>query len=317
VLWLSVRDLSRALADVVREVSRSVITIYTVRPTLESFFGLAPMVGAGSGFIVREGLAVTNYHVVRGASGVEVVYGDGVRGGGRVLAYDPARDLALLSIDRRDVKPIKLGDSDRLEPGELVLVVGSPLGLQGPSVSLGVVSAVGRTLVDQESGVILEDLIQTDAAINPGNSGGPVVNANGEAVGVTTAIIARAQGIGFAIPINSVKRFIAMIERYGRPLRAWIGVYVAPLTAEIASMLGVTVREGVVVVRVMPRTPAHIHGLREGDVIVKARGRRVKSVRELREAIEDSIDQGCVELEVLRGHTRIEDCIPVVVEEIP
>jgi serine protease Do len=317
VLWLSVRDLSRALADVVREVSRSVITIYTVRPTLESFFGLAPMVGAGSGFIVREGLAVTNYHVVRGASGVEVVYSDGVRGSGRVLAYDPVRDLALLSIDRRDVKPIRLGDSDRLEPGELVLVVGSPLGLQGPSVSLGVVSAVGRTLVDQESGVILEDLIQTDAAINPGNSGGPVVNASGEAVGVTTAIIARAQGIGFAIPINSVKRFIAMIERYGRPLRAWIGVYVAPLTAEIASMLGVTVREGVVVVRVMPRTPAHIHGLREGDVIVKARGRRVKSVRELREAIEDSIDQGCVELEVLRGHTRIEDCIQVVVEEIP
>ncbi|MCC6044090.1 MAG: trypsin-like peptidase domain-containing protein [Desulfurococcaceae archaeon] len=313
---MSMRDLSRALAEVVREVSRSVITIYTVRPSLESFFGLTPLVGAGSGFIVGEGLAVTNYHVVRGAGVVEVVYGDGVRGGGRVLAHDPGRDLALLAVDRRDVKPIRLGDSDKLEPGELVLVVGSPLGLQGPSISLGVVSAIGRTLVDQESGVILEDLIQTDAAINPGNSGGPIVNASGEAVGVTTAIIARAQGIGFAIPINTVRRFIAMIEKYGRPLRAWIGVYVAPLTAEIASMLGVAVKEGVVVVRVMPRTPAHIHGLREGDVIVKAAGRKVKSVRELREAIEDSVDQGCVELEVLRGRSKIEDCVPVVVEEI-
>ncbi len=287
-----------------------------MRPTLESFLGLAPLVGAGSGFIVREGLAVTNYHVVKGVGGVEIVYSDGVRGRGRVLAHDPTRDLALLSIDRRDVKPIRLGDSDKLEPGELVLVVGSPLGLQGPSISLGVVSAIGRTLVDQESGVILEDLIQTDAAINPGNSGGPIVNASGEAVGVTTAIIARAQGIGFAIPINNVKRFMAMVERYGRPLRAWIGVYVAPLTAEIASMLGVDAKEGVVVVRVMPRTPAQMYGLREGDVIVKAGGRSVKRVRDLREAIEDSVDQGCVELEVLRGYSRIEECVPVVVEEI-
>ncbi len=314
---MSIRDLSRALAEVVKEISSSVITIYTIRPSLESFFGLAPLVGAGSGFIVREGLAVTNYHVVRDARGVEVVYSDGVRGEGRVLAQDPGRDLALLAVNRRDVKSIRLGDSDKLEPGELVLVIGSPLGLQGPSISLGVISAIGRTLVDQESGIILEDLIQTDAAINPGNSGGPIVNANGEAVGVTTAIIARAQGIGFAIPINTVKRFIAMVEKYGKPLRAWIGVYVAPLTAEIASMLGTPVREGVIIVRVMPRTPAHMYGLREGDVIIKATGKRIKNVRELREAIEDSVDKGCVELEILRGRSRIEDCIPIIVEELP
>lgn len=313
---MAIRDISRALAEVVREVSSSVVTIYTVRPSLEAFFGLSPLVGAGSGFIVREGLVVTNYHVVKGAGGVEIVYSDGVRGSGRVVAFDPSRDLALLSIDRRDVKPLRLGDSDKLEPGELVLVIGSPLGILGPSISLGVVSATGRTLVDHESGVILEDLIQTDAAINPGNSGGPIVNVSGEAVGVTTAIIARAQGIGFAIPINSVKRFMAMIERYGRPFRAWIGVYVAPLTAEIASMLGVNVKEGVVVVRVVRGTPAHRYGLREGDVIVKAGGRGVKSVRELREAIEDSVEAGCVELEIVRGYSRFEDCIPVVVEEV-
>jgi len=311
-----IRDLSRALAEVVRDVSVSVITIYTVRPTIESLFGLGPMVGAGSGFIVGEGLAVTNYHVVREAGRVDIVYSDGVRGFGRIIAFDPSRDLALLAVDRRDVRPLKLGNSDELRPGELVLVVGSPLGLTGPSVSLGVVSAIGRTLVDHESGVILEDLIQTDAAINPGNSGGPVVNVNGEAVGVTTAIVARAQGIGFAIPINSVKRFIVMLEKYGRPLRAWIGVYVAPLTRDIASMLGIDVSEGVVVVRVARGTPAHRYGVREGDVIVKAGGRRVKSVRELREAIEDSIERGCVNLEIVRGRSVVEECIPVVVEEI-
>ncbi|MEM1677344.1 MAG: trypsin-like peptidase domain-containing protein, partial [Nitrososphaerota archaeon] len=119
-------------------------------------------------------------------------------------------------------KPVRLGDSDKVRVGEIVIAIGSPLGLLGPNVSLGVVSALGRTI--EGEGIILEDLIQTDAAINPGNSGGPLVNVEGEVIGVTTAIIPFAQGIGFAIPINTVKRFIEMIYRYGKPVRAYIGV---------------------------------------------------------------------------------------------
>ncbi|MDM7274998.1 MAG: trypsin-like peptidase domain-containing protein [Thermoprotei archaeon] len=317
MIWRpNIRELSKALADIVGEVSKSVVTIYTVKPALDAFFGLRAIAGAGSGFVVGEGLIITNYHVVRGASKVDLVYADGVKSEGRILASDPHKDLALLESRRAGVKPLKLGDSDIMKPGEMVLVVGSPLGITGPSISLGVVSAVGRTLVDEERGIILEDLIQTDAAINPGNSGGPIVNMDGEAVGVTTAIIATAQGIGFAIPINTVKRFMFIVEKYGRPIRAWIGVYVAPLTADIATTIGASVSEGLVVVRVMPGTPAHRYGLREGDIIVKARGVKVKSVRELREAIEDSVEEGCVDLEIYRGGRKYVDCIPVVVEEI-
>ncbi|MEM1939584.1 MAG: trypsin-like peptidase domain-containing protein [Acidilobaceae archaeon] len=308
--------LSRALADIVREVSRGVVTIYTVRPALDAFFGLRAVAGAGSGFIISEGLIATNYHVVSGATRVEIVYSDGLRDIGSLLAYDPSRDIALLQTRRRDLEPLKLGDSDKIEPGELLLAIGSPLGLAGPSISLGVVSATGRTLIDEESGVILEDLIQTDAAINPGNSGGPLVNMNSEVVGVTTAIIARAQGIGFAIPVNSVKRFIAMIEKYGKPFRAWIGVYAAPLTRDLASIMGIDIVEGVVIAKVIPGTPAHRFGLREGDVIVKARGRSIRSVRDLREAIEDSISEGCVVLEIVRRQRKFEECIPIVIEEI-
>ncbi|MCX8195676.1 MAG: trypsin-like peptidase domain-containing protein [Acidilobaceae archaeon] len=311
---MDIARLSESLAELVREISRGVVTIYTVVPTLDLFLGGA-WAGAGSGFVIGEGLIATNYHVVRGASGVNVVYSDGTKEGAQILAYDPTKDLALLTAERR-VSPLKLGDSDKLRPGELVLAVGSPLGMAGPSISLGVVSAVGRSIIDERAGIFLEDLIQTDAAINPGNSGGPIVNMQGEVVGVTTAIIATAQNIGFAIPVNSVRRFILMLQRFGRPIRAWIGVYVAALTPELSSSLGVNVKEGVVVARIAPGTPAHRRGLRPGDVIVRARGRPVRKVRDLREAVEDSAEEGCVELEIIRGQRKIEDCVPVLIEEI-
>ncbi|MCS7106709.1 MAG: trypsin-like peptidase domain-containing protein [Acidilobaceae archaeon] len=312
---MDLAELSSSLAGIVREVAKGVVTIYTVAPTLDIFFGGGAIAGSGSGFVIGEGLVVTNYHVVRNAGRVELVYSDGVRESAEILAYDPSRDIALLS-SRRIMSPLRLGDSDKLSPGELVLAIGSPLGLVGPSISLGVVSAVGRSIIDEPSGVFLEDLIQTDAAINPGNSGGPIVNMKGEVVGVTTAIIARAQNIGFAIPVNSVRRFILMLQRFGRPVRAWIGVYVAALTPELSSSLGVPVKEGVVIARVVPGTPAYRRGLREGDVIVRARGRQVKRVRDLREAVEDSAGEGCVKLEILRGQRKMEDCVPVLLEEI-
>lgn len=310
---MNLRELSDSLSSLVSEVSGSVVTIYTVKPSIESFFGLQPLRGAGSGFVIGEKLIATNYHVVGGASEVEILYADGMRESGEIVAFDPSRDIALVAVER-SVRPLRLGDSDRLAPGELVLVVGSPLGLAGPSISLGVVSAVGRTISDQASGIVLEDLIQTDAAINPGNSGGPMINARGEVVGMTTAMIMGAQGIGFAIPINSIKRFVSVLKKFGRPIRAWIGVYVAPLTPGLSAMMRAGVSEGVVVMRVVPGTPAYRRGLREGDIIVRARGRPVRSVRELREAIEDSVEDGCVELEIVRERRRLEDCVPIVVE---
>ncbi|MEL9940333.1 MAG: trypsin-like peptidase domain-containing protein [Ignisphaera sp.] len=305
--------ISSDISRLVEDIKESVVTIITEIPHLFTLFGYRPFTGFGSGFVIEPGYIITNAHVVRNAVSVNVLYHDGSSEEATVLAVDHQRDLALLRV-RRSVKPIELGDSDAVKVGELVLAIGSPLGLPGPSVTLGVVSATGRTIVGED--IILEDLIQTDAAINPGNSGGPLINVEGQAIGVTTAIIPYAQGIGFAIPINSVRRFLEMLRRFGRPVRVWIGVYVAPLNPTTASVLSLPASEGVVVVRVVPGSPAYRARIREGDVIVKANGKSVKSVKDLRIAIEESIDKGYVELELYRGRSVIRLEVPIMIEEL-
>ncbi len=310
---MELSEISRSLADMVSRVAPSVVTIFAVVPRLDAFLQLRPVEGVGSGFVVGEdGLLVTNFHVVGGASRIRILFPDGEAGWARVVAADPYRDLALLRSERRGLRPLKLGDSDRLRVGDLVFAVGSPLGMPGPTVTMGVVSATGRSIVGEK--VFLEDLIQTDAAINPGNSGGPLVNAEGEAVGVTTAVIPYAQGIGFAIPINTVKRFITMVERYGKPLRAWIGIYVAQITPHVSSAYNLPVKEGLIVVRVVPGTPAHSAGIKQGDIIVSVNNLKVSKPRDLRRAVEDSIDKGDVTLEILRKEKRHTVKVPIMVE---
>ena len=306
-------EVSKAIAELVERIKDSVITVVTEVPHPAMFFGERPATGFGSGFVFALGYAITNAHVVRSATRINVLYADGSSEESTVLAVDPTKDLALIEVTL-GAKPIRLGDSDTVRVGDIVLAIGSPLGLPGPSVTLGVVSALGRTIAGEE--IILEDLIQTDAAINPGNSGGPLVNAQGEAIGVTTAIVPYAQGIGFAIPINTVKRFLDMLRKYGRPIRAWIGVYVASVTKTVATMMRLPVSEGVIVVKVVPGTPAHKARMREGDVIVKAGGREVRKVKDLREAIEDSVDRGYIDLEVVRGGKLIEVRVPIIVQEL-
>jgi S1-C subfamily serine protease len=301
------------IARIVNNIKESVVTIATEIPHILSLFGYKEFTGFGSGFVIEPGYVITNAHVVRGAARVVILYHDGVSEEAEVIALDSQRDLALLRIDR-NIKVASLGDSDSINVGEIVLAIGSPLGLPGPSVTLGVVSAVGRTIIGED--IILEDLIQTDAAINPGNSGGPLVNAEGKVIGITTAIIPYAQGIGFAIPVNSAKRFIEMFKRFGRPVRAWIGVYVAQVTPQIAHTMGLTISEGVMVVRVIPGSPAHRARMREGDVIVKANEKLIKNVKDLRVAIEESIDKGYVELEVYRGRMLLKLKVPIVIEEL-
>ncbi|MGB9827759.1 MAG: S1C family serine protease, partial [Thermosphaera sp.] len=149
-----------------------------------------------------------------------------------------------------------------------------------------------------------------------GNSGGPLINLDGEAVGVTTAIIPFAQGIGFAIPINTVKRFIGMIEKYGRPLKAWIGVYVAPLNPTIASVYNIPVKEGLLVVKSIPGTPAYRRGIREGDVIIQANNVPVTRSSDLKEIIEDSIDKGFVNLLIQRGSNTYSLDVEIIVQPL-
>ncbi|MEM2203535.1 MAG: trypsin-like peptidase domain-containing protein [Sulfolobales archaeon] len=311
---VGVRDFSIEIAGIVERVRDSVITV--VVEAIDPLSMLeAPVRGVGSGFIVGEDLALTNSHVVGSAIEARVIYSDGEVGVGRVLARDPYRDLALLEVESRG-RRVRMGDSDKVRIGELVIALGSPLGMPGPSVTLGVVSARGRTIVADEGRIVLEDLIQTDAAINPGNSGGPLINMDAEAIGVTTAMIPFAQGIGFGIPINHAKRFITLISKYGRPVRAWIGVFVAPLTPEIARMMGLEKAKGVVVIRTIPGSPAEAVGIRRGDVILKAGGREISTPGDLRNTIEDSIDRGEIEIELVRrGYVRVVS-VPIIIEEL-
>lgn len=310
---MSAVELSKEMATIVKEVKPSVVTISTEIPHPMAFFGYEPVKGYGSGFIIAAGYVVTNAHVVRGATRVSIIFSDGYISEAEVLAADPLRDLALLET-REHGLPIKLGDSNKIDVGELVLAVGSPLGLLENSVTMGVISAVGRTLTSQS--IILEDVIQTDAAINPGNSGGPLVNLRGEAIGVTTAIVPFAQGIGFAIPINGVKRFIEMVNKYGRPLRAWIGVYVAPINPTMAALYKLPVREGLLIVKVIPGLPASRSGIAEGDIIVAANEKPVRRTSELREAIEESIERRYVKLDVIRGRSQYSVQVEIVVERV-
>lgn len=316
---LKLQDLSRMFSDVVKKASESVVMVSTVIPSITSLFIGRELRGIGSGFVIDKKLVVTNSHVVRGAGRVVVFFSNGDKSEAGVVAVDPYRDLALLETFSDTPKPLELGDSDKIMVGEIVFAIGSPLGLPGPTVTMGVVSAVGRTIVGKSitgEEIVLEDLIQTDAAINPGNSGGPLVNASGEAIGVATAIVPYAQGIGFAIPINTVKRFLYFIKKYGKPVRAWIGVYVTQVTPELASAYSLPVDKGLLVVRVVPGTPAYSVGIREGDIIVKVDGRKAERVRDLKEAIEDSIDKGHVVLEFIRDTVRYKIKVPVIVEEI-
>lgn len=312
---LDIKEFSNSITEIVAKAMQSVVTISTVRIAMDEFFGLAPVRGVGSGFIIHSrGYIVTNNHVVQGSSTVYVVLPTGETIEAEVVATDPYRDLALVKVDTTNLKPITLGDSDKIRVGEIVFAIGSPLGLPGATVTMGVISAIGRTISGEN--IILEDLIQTDAAINPGNSGGPLVNVSGEAIGVTTAIIPYAQGIGFAIPINTVKRFLEMISKYGRPIVAWIGVYVAPITQEQARMFRLPISRGLVVVGVVRGSPAHEVGIARGDILIRANGREISSPRELRMAVEESIEKGYVELEIIRGSRRYNVEVPVAIQTI-
>ncbi|MEM1583602.1 MAG: trypsin-like peptidase domain-containing protein [Nitrososphaerota archaeon] len=308
------KNLSNEITKLVENVSESVASVITTSLTMDAFLRVVPIRGVGSAFVISEdGYLVTNSHVIARAETITLLIKDETLQA-RIVSLDPSRDIALLKAQTSRLKPIKLGDSDKVSIGEIVLAIGSPLGLPGPNVSLGVVSAKGRVIEGED--FILEDLIQTDAAINPGNSGGPLINMEGEVVGVTTAMIPFAQGVGFAIPINTVKRFMDMIARYGRPIRAYIGVITTPLSDQIATYYGLPVREGLIVLRVLRGSPSHIYGIQEGDIITHAGSHKLKNVSDLRRIIEESLETGRVNLTIIRGHKKIELVIPIVIEEV-
>src|SRR6202167_2626756 len=244
--------------------------------------------GGGSGFVFTpDGLILTNSHVVHDATRIEVKLADGRRAPAHTIGDDPATDLAVIRIDASGLQAVPLGDSQRLRPGQMAIAIGNPYGFQS-TVTAGVISALGRSLRSY-SGRLIEDVIQTDAALNPGNSGGPLVTSDGQVVGVNTATIQGAQGLCFAIGINTAKFVASRLLQEGRIRRSQIGVEAqnTPLHRRLVRFYDLPQESGVVVISVEAGGPAQRAGLREGDVIVALDGKPVAGVDDLKRPLTD------------------------------
>ena len=273
--------------EAVQKVSPAVVSVATLRVIQETMFDAIPVRGMGSGIIFdSNGGILTNHHIVEDAERVEVLTPDGKKFQGEVLGSDPMSDIAVVRVDGEGLPAVKLGDSDKLLPGQIAIAIGNPYGflLPGPAVTVGVVSALKRHI--HVEGHMYEDLIQTDASINPGNSGGPLVDSTGMVVGVNTANIPFAQGIGFAIPINAARRIAKEIIEHGRVIRPYVGIAGLTLTRRIAESYNLPYEEGVLVVRVARGSPAHASGIFAGDVVLEADGQSLKTWEDLQHLLQ-------------------------------
>lgn len=308
------RQLGGTFADVAERASQSVVSISVeARRTQQAapfgfFFGQpgsgdTPDVvrGGGSGIVMRaDGLIVTNNHVVKDATRIEVILRDGRKFRARVVGTDEATDLAVLKIDASGLRPIQFANSSQARVGEWVLAIGSPFGLDY-TLTAGVLSATGRGGIGANE---IEDYLQTDASINPGNSGGPLVNLSGEVLGINTMIIGRNSGIGFAIPSNIVRSVAEQLAESGTVRRAWIGVGFQELTPELASSLGSTATRGALVSSVTADGPAKRAGIRPGDIVISVDGQTVAEGRDLLRAVLSHRVGATIPLVVLRDGER-------------
>lgn len=287
------------ITGAVERLSESIVSVSSMR--LERrFFGIVPLEGQGSGIILdRRGLVVTNNHVIDGANQVHVSLKDGRTFTGEVVGSDEATDVAVIRVEASDLPAAELGDSEAVRVGQFVLAIGNALALPGgPTVSMGVLSAKGRPLPGSD--FIFEGLLQTDAAVNPGNSGGPLADLDGRIIGITTLMIPYAQGMGFAIPINTVKKITQEILQNGRVSRRWIGISGVDVSPQLARRYNLQTESGFLVAEVISRSPADYSGLRNGDVIVGAGGAEVKHTKDLLLAISKANVGGKVTLEINR-----------------
>ncbi len=270
--------------------------------------------GLGSGVIIdKRGLVLTNFHVVKGADEIIVRLSDKREYRGQILGTDSKTDLAVVRFqpDQHALTVAALGNSDALRVGEWAIAIGNPFGLD-QTVTVGVISATGRSDVGIAT---YENFIQTDASINPGNSGGPLVNLKGEVVGINTAIVAAGQGIGFAIPINMVKRVVDQLVGKGKVVRGWIGVSLQPLSPELAQSLGLEGTQGAVVGSTIAGSPAAQAGLQQGDVILSYNNIPVEDYRHVQRLVAETGVGRTITLDVLRKKQKVQ--VSLTIAEVP
>lgn len=309
---LNEKDVTAAI----QKVSPAVVTVATLRVIRENFFDTIPLRGLGSGIIFdSNGGILTNHHIVEDASHVEVVTTEGKKFKGEVLGSDAMSDIAVVRVDGEDLPKVKLGDSDNLVVGQIAIAIGNPYGflLPGPTATVGVVSALRRHIHIEDH--MYEDLIQTDAAINPGNSGGPLVDSTGSVIGVNTANIPFAQGIGFAIPINTARRIAKEILQNGRVVRPYLGISGITLNRDIAESYDIPSENGVLVVKVGRGTPANQGGVTAGDVILEADKKPLNSWEDLQHTIQNKKVGENIELSI--GRNNEQGTVTVVLGEAP
>jgi serine protease Do len=306
---------SSVVPRVVARALPAMVSVMTRQIERDQFNQLVPTRGLGSGFVAdRRGYVLTNNHVVEGAGEIKVTLADGRTFRGTLVGSDRFTDLALLKIEGPGFAALKLGDASRLSAGETVIAIGSPLWIEGgPTVTVGVVSALGRSM-EQEGLPILHNLIQTDAAINPGNSGGPLLNLRGEVIGINTAVIASAHGIGFAISVNDARPVVRELLARGRVSRVSLGVTGVSVTPQVAYANALPVDSGVLVVRLEPGGAAEFAGLEPGDIITRTGGVPVKDLHHFHQALSNGKPGEAVDLEVLR-EGRVVTLRPTLKEE--
>ncbi len=296
---------SQAVTNVVSRVGPAVVNVHMRRKT-HTRPGTAPheAEGTGSGVIIApDGYIVTNSHVVEGATEIGVTLADGTDFVAELVGKDPATDTALLRIPGSGLPSARLGDSDKLRAGQLVIAIGNPLGFQS-TVTTGVVSALGRSLRSR-TGRLIENIIQTDAALNPGNSGGPLVDSRGLVVGINTAIIQAAQGICFAIPVNTVRWVVTLLIREGKVVRGYIGIagQTVPLPTRVVRYFNLQSGSAVQVMGVAPGSPARGAGLLQGDIIISLNQQPISGVDDIHRLLSRDVIQRPVTVAILRNWT--------------
>ena len=293
------------VVKVAAQVSPAVVNITTKSFTYDFFFDVVPQEGSGSGVIVsKEGYILTNNHVIAQAQSIKVNLADGREVKAKVVGADPDSDLAILKIDAANLPVALLGDSNSLKVGELAVAIGNPFGLQ-QTVTTGVISALGRS-INKGSGQLIDNLIQTDASINPGNSGGPLVNSRGQVIGINTAIIRQAQGIGFAIPINTAKVIMEQLIKNGKVNRPYLGVVGTSLNEQLSSQYDLPATQGALMIKIAPGSPAQKAALKPGDIVVKAGGKPVNGMEDLQNIIRNHQPGDLLKLTILRKQQKLE-----------